>query len=209
MNEIYRILVIHFGPVIKTFNWKYNDKKNNKFKCINNITPIEFYSKYVKPCYDINNLISLVNDPRNEYYKLLTVNYYGNVINGKRKRIEYINVPIDIFKKYTIKMLKDNKSVWFACDVGYFYYEKFGSLDDKQFDFNKLFGIDNENKKQFINMNKKNNLEYGASVNSHSMVIVGFDEKNINKNDDNDINDKKEDNIIINKWKVENSWGQK
>merc|ERR1712154_733958 len=79
-----------------------------------------------------------------------------------------------------------------ACDVRAFYYEKFGSLDETQFDFNALFGLNGN--KQFINMTKRENLEYGVSVNSHSMVIVGFDEEK---------NDK------IGKWKVENSWSQK
>eukprot|EP01083_Nonionella_stella_P112105 329371_1 len=184
LNEVYRVLVICFGKMPRTFDWKYNQKET--YKCVSNLSAIQFYREYVKPCYDLNNLVSLANDPRNEYYKLLTVPFYGNVIGGTRKRIQYINVPIGVLKQYTVEMLKDNTGCWFACDVREFCYDKFGSLDDTQFDFKGLLGVS-------VGMNKKENLEYGASCNSHSMVIVGLDEVNDN----------------VRRWKVENSWSEK
>ena len=194
MNEIYRILVINFGKPVDKFNWCYDGKNANNesgFHGVKNIKPIDFYNNFVKPCYDLNNLISLVHDPRNEYYRLLTVDYYGvDVIDGNRKRIEYINVPINILKEYTLKMLKKDKVLWFACDIGWYYYPDLGTLDCKQFDFKNALGVDQ------IGMNKQERLEYGASCNSHSMVLVGVDEE-------------KGDGGGCRKWKIENSWGDK
>ena len=54
-----------------------------------NLTPITFYEKFGKPSFDVSSNISLINDPRNEYYKLYTVEYLGNVVGGKAVR--YIN----------------------------------------------------------------------------------------------------------------------
>ena len=50
----------------------------------------------------MHSLFSLVNDPRNEYNRLLTVDHLGNVWGGRP--ITYVNVDTTTMKKACIEM---------------------------------------------------------------------------------------------------------
>ncbi|CAG8473243.1 3697_t:CDS:10 [Diversispora eburnea] len=58
--------------------------------------------------------LSLVNDPRNEYFKLYTVEYLGNIQGGFPVR--YVNIPIGEMKNLAIQALRSGKPVWFGAD---------------------------------------------------------------------------------------------
>ena len=95
MEEYHKILAIFFGrppSSKKSFDFRFRDK-DGKFQVFKNLTPLSFYEKFGKPTFDISSHISLINDPRNEYYKLYTVDFLGNVVGGEK--IRYLNVPID------------------------------------------------------------------------------------------------------------------
>jgi len=218
MSEVHRVLTICFGKPITRFDWKYHDSKSKTLHCHSDLSPQAFYRQFVRPCYDISKLISLVHDPRNAYYRLITVEHYGNVVDGRRRRVEYINVPMEVMKRYTVEMVKRDRPCWFACDIGWHYYPTFGSLDLQQFDYQNLLGIAPVE----LAMNKKERLEYGASINSHSMVIVGYDQQRkdgvvSDDNQDMDGQDggdgaesaRDEAKMEIARWRVENSWGDK
>ena len=53
--------------------------------------------------------VCLINDPRvgHDYYKLYTVQYLGNRIEGHPVR--YINVPIDVLKKAAAETIKSKE----------------------------------------------------------------------------------------------------
>ena len=53
--------------------------------------------------------VCLINDPRvgHDYYKLYTVQYLGNRIEGYPVR--YINVPIDVLKKAAAESIKSKE----------------------------------------------------------------------------------------------------
>ena len=53
--------------------------------------------------------VYLINDPRvgHDYYKLYTVQYLGNRIEGYPVR--YINVPIDVLKKAAAESIKSKE----------------------------------------------------------------------------------------------------
>lgn len=51
--------------------------------------------------------VCLVNDPRNAYNRLLTVEYLSNMVNGRR--VLYNNQPVDLLKKLAAASLKDNE----------------------------------------------------------------------------------------------------
>ena len=137
--------------------------------------------------------VSLAHDPRHPFYRLTTVEHYGNVVGGVRRRIEFINVPMDVRKQYAVAMLDTDRPCWFACSVRWHYYPKFGSLDCGQFDYG-LLGLDSSNP---IKMSKRERMDYGALMmdDAHSMVLVGYD--------------RAADSGDIVRWKVENSWGDK
>lgn len=48
-----------------------------------------------------------MNDPRNPYNKLLTVEYLSNMVNGRC--VLYNNQPVEVLKKLTAASLKDNE----------------------------------------------------------------------------------------------------
>src|SRR5438034_2593547 len=65
------------------------------------MTPTEFSASLsssdgVRACQgtDVHELFSLVNDPRNPYDRLLTVDRLGNVVGGRR--VTYVNVDMDV-----------------------------------------------------------------------------------------------------------------
>lgn len=59
----------------------------------------------------------LIHDPRpkNEYNRLYSVQYLGNMTNG-RPTI-YNNQPIDLLKKLVVDSIKGGEIVWFGCEV--------------------------------------------------------------------------------------------
>ena len=151
-------------------------------------SPLDFYNKYVRKFVDVSQQISLINDPRNEYYKLYTVDRLNNIIDGARPNVLYVNLPIDKLKEFAINELKEGNPVWFGCDVGKFFYGDDGIMDLNNFDYKLLLGID-------FKMNKAERLQYGESLMTHAMVFTAVD---IDKETQKPI-----------KWRVENSWSDK
>ncbi len=53
--------------------------------------------------------VCLVNDPRNPYNTLLTVEYLSNMVNGRL--VLYNNQPVEVLKKLAAASLKDNEVI--------------------------------------------------------------------------------------------------
>ncbi|KAJ1919072.1 bleomycin hydrolase [Mycoemilia scoparia] len=179
LRVIYRILAISLGEPPKSFDWTFEDK-DAKYKEYLNLTPHSFFKDLVK--FDIGGTISLINDPRNDYYKLYTVKYLGNVVGGVP--IHYINLPVDKIKEFSSKVIIDKRPVWFGCDVGKFLTRQKGTLDPNSIDYDKGFDIK-------FGLSKSERLQYGESLMTHAMVLTGVHYKG--------------DERL--RWRVENSWG--
>ena len=67
METINDIIMIHLGTPPTTFDWSYTDTKK-KFHKMTKLSPQSFYAE-VCPV-DVTTKVSLINDPRNEYFKL-------------------------------------------------------------------------------------------------------------------------------------------
>lgn len=184
MKEIYKVLTISLGTPPEIVDFEATDKENN-FISHKNITPKEFFENYVN--MEVDEYISLINAPTKgkPYYKSYTVKFLGNVVEGDK--VKYVNVPIEILKKYVLKQLQDKEPVWFGCDVLQNFYRPGSRFDLTTVRLEELFGVE-------INFSKEQKLDYKESLMTHAMVFVGcdYDEKN-NK---------------INRYKVENSWGE-
>ncbi len=182
MNTIYRMLCISLGEPPKTFDFEYRDKDKN-FHRDTNLTPKEFYEKYVN--LELSNYVSLINAPTLDkpFYRSYTVAFLGNVIEGQP--VKYVNLPSDELKKAAIAQLKDGEPVWFGCDVGKRSTRDEGIMDPDIYQLDALFGTD-------FPMAKGERLEYGQSLMTHAMVFQGVDLDN-------------QDQPI--RWRVENSWG--
>lgn len=192
MKEIHGIMAMCMTPPpspVEPFIWDFYDKDKN-FHSIKS-TPLEFAQRlaYEKSAAkgggtDIRELFSLVNDPRNEYNRLLTVEGLGNVVGGRP--ITYVNVDMATIKSAAIHMLKAGIPVFFGCDVKKFSDSKTGVLDTALYDFALAFNIT-------LGMSKADRLITGESAMTHAMVLtaVHLDE---------------EGNPV--RWRVQNSWGE-
>ena len=110
MREIHMILTLMLGPPPnpnKEFTWEYYDR-NDKFQSVKT-TPLKFASELsssdsVRANYgtDINEVFSLVNDPRNKYNELLSVSRLGNVVG--LRGIRYVNVDMEVRSHATIDL---------------------------------------------------------------------------------------------------------
>ncbi|KAI5268624.1 bleomycin hydrolase [Manis pentadactyla] len=188
MEEIFRVVSVCMGNPPETFTWEYRDKDKN-YQKIGPITPLEFYREHVKPLFNVEDKICLVNDPRpqHKYNKLYTVEYLGNMVGGRKTL--YNNQPIDFLKKMVAASIKDGEAVWFGSDVGKYFSDKLGLSDMNLYDHELVFGV------SLKNMNKAERLTFGESLMTHAMTFTAVSEK-----DD-------QDGAYV-KWRVENSWGE-
>ena len=184
LNDVYRMLAYAFGEPASHFDFEYRTKKDNEFHRDENITPQEFFKKYVG--WNLEDYISIIQAPTadKEYYKTYTIDMLGNVVGGRQ--IKHLNLPMDEFKKLAIDQLKAGESVWFGSDVVKYSETKLGIMALNTYDYAKLFDTD-------LEMTKAQALDYGQSMMDHAMVLTGVDL----------VNDQPT------KWKVENSWGPK
>ncbi|XP_046739679.1 bleomycin hydrolase isoform X2 [Diprion similis] len=187
MTVIYRIIGICLGIPSEKFTWEYYDKTKN-YNCIGPITPVEFYEKYVKPSFNVDDKVCLVTDPRptNPYGNLYTVDYLGNIVGG-RSTI-YNNQPVELLMNLCAESIKQNEPVWFGCEVGKRLAMKQGIQDLKAHDFKLVFGTDVQ-----IGLTKADRLLYGESMMTHAMAFTAVST---------------DENGKIKKFRVENSWGE-
>lgn len=183
LYDVYNILIKSLGRPPETFTFEYYDK-DKKFQRIENITPLEFYKKYVGT--ELTQKVDLVADPRNKFARnqLIHSEFLKNVSEGKG--LNMLNVSLADLKEAMVKSLQDGNAVWFGCDVGTYSDSKLGIMDPELFNFDLTLTKTPE-------FTKKEKFELRSSVISHAMNMVGV---NLDKNS----------NPIS--WKVENSWGE-
>ncbi|XP_007898978.1 bleomycin hydrolase [Callorhinchus milii] len=188
IEEVFRVVNICLGTPPATFTWEYRDKEKN-YKKIGEITPLNFYKEHVKPLFNMEDKVCLVNDPRpsNPYGKLYTVDFLSNMVNGRK--CLYNNQPVETLKKAAAASIKDGEPVWFGCDIDKQFYSKLGISDLNLLNQELLLGV------SMRNLSKAERLMFGDSMMNHAMVLTGLSDK-----------DEKEGDFL--KWRVENSWGE-
>lgn len=181
-RQVYNIIALSLGSPPKPndlFVWEYSDKAGGFHS--SETTPLDFYKTNVK--YDVSKRFSLINDPRNAYNKLYTVDRLNNVFGGKP--IEYINLDLPVIKKVAISMLKKNEPIFFGSDVGKFNDSQSGVLDTDAYDYGLAFNTT-------MKISKLQRLQTGLSAMTHAMVITGVH---------------LDPSGTPVRWKIENSWG--
>lgn len=167
MAVIYRIIGICLGVPPESFTWEHYDKSKS-YKCVGPVTPVEFYEKYVKPCFNVDDKVCLVTDPRpsNSYGKVYTLDLLGNMVGGRSTL--YNNQPPELLMKLCAESIKHHEPVWFGCEVSKRLAGKQGIQDIKAHDFNLMFGTDLQ-----VVLSKADRLTYGESAMSHAMAFTG------------------------------------
>ena len=181
LSEVYRMLCLGFGVPPTEFTWSRQDKAGNIVNT-RTYTPRGFYEEYLNE--DLNgDYVMFMNDPSREYNKVYEIEYDRHVYDGHNWL--YINLPIERIKEMAIKSIRDNKAMYFSCDVGKFMDRKKGTLDLNNFDYESLMGVT-------FGMDKKERVMTKASGSSHAMTLIA-----VNVLEDG----------TTDKWMVENSWG--
>ncbi|KAL4793692.1 peptidase C1B, bleomycin hydrolase [Aspergillus venezuelensis] len=186
LKEIHSLVTIMLGPPPKPteqFAWEYKDT-DGKTRQIRQ-TPLEFGRQGLSARSKVspNRLYSLVNDPRNDYSTLMTVDKLGNVVEGSP--LTYVNVEMKVLKDAVIAMLKAGHPVFFGCDVGKFSDRVSGVMDPEILDLTLGFNVS-------LGMDKAQRLVTGETAMTHAMVITAVH---------------LEDGKPV-RWRVENSWGE-
>ena len=179
--KIYKLFLSAFGVPPKEFEFVYIDNKEKYHR--EKFTPKSFFTKFVGP--EIDEYQSLINSPTEDkpFYKNFTVDYLGNVLEGKA--INHFNLPMDELIGAIVKQLKAGEPVWFGADVSFYRDRASFAWDDKAFDYESSLGIP-------VEFDKGAMLDFRHSAMNHAMVITGVDL----------------DGETPIKWKIENSWGE-
>ena len=185
--ECYKILVVFLGEPPTKITWEYYEEykdKSKKAKMIKNISPLDFYKKYVP--YNAKNKICLINYPCKEapFFKQYDVELSFDVLGEKRRGL--INVPIDYLIDATKKSIDNQEAVWVGLDIDKYISHKHSFMDKEAFDYDSIFGFNNS-------MDKCESLSYRQTAPVHAMVIKGYNLTNSKTNG----------------FLVENSWGDK
>jgi bleomycin hydrolase len=191
MREIHLILTLTLGPPpspTTEFTWNYLDKNGNAHEL--KTTPVAFAAELSSPKSiritgsTVHDMFSLVNDPRNEYNTLLTVDRLGNIVGGRG--ITYVNVEMSTLKTACIKMLQAGLPIFFGSDVGKYSNSTSGIMDLGLIDYELGFNVR-------LGMSKAQRLQVGESAMTHAMVLtaVHLDEQGKSV-----------------RWRVQNSWGE-
>ncbi|MBF9010904.1 aminopeptidase C [Corynebacterium phoceense] len=178
LRDCYRILVTNLGVPPENFEWAYRDK-DNEFHREGTFTPQEFAARMLPA--DLSEYVCVVNDPRNAYGELYTVDHLGNVVG---KDVTYLNVPSDVLRQAAFDSLQDGAAVWFGCDTDQQSNGDAGIWAAKLYDYESAFGIK-------LDIDKADRLRTHESLMTHAMVLTGVDAPNGQPT----------------RWRVENSWG--
>lgn len=183
LKECYALLCDCFGIPPKQFTFEYRDSKK-KYHAVEGVTPKEFYEKYLR--VDLDEYVGIINGPTADkpFYRMYTVKYLGNVVDGNP--VSFLNLPMPEFKQAILKQMKAGGLVWFGCDCGKDGDRPAGLWDDRQYDYAGTLDM-------HLDMSKAEMLDTWHSAMNHAMVLTGV-------------------NLVKgrpNRWKIENSWGDK
>ena len=159
---VYKMLCVCLGVPPNRFIFDQHSIGDNHYE--ENLTPLEFYSKYI--CINLDEYINVVNIPSlyMQFNSCYAVRSLCNIVGGRTVR--YINLPIEYFSDMAVSQLSDGIPVWFGCDANKFQLREAGIFDLKSYDFESLFDTK-------FSMTKGEQIEYGLSAITHSMVLQG------------------------------------
>ena len=182
----HRILTIHLGEPPVSFDWEWTDK-DDEFHRDGEITPVEFWKKYVGPA-GLEDYVCLVDDPRTEHAKgkKIGIEHLGNVAGGDAT--EYLNVPNQFMKDCVKQILVEQGiPVWFGADCHPFMDRENGAWATDLFEYGRVYDVD-------FDLDKEARVRFGDSAMNHAMAFAGVDVA---------------DDGTTRRWRVENSWGTK
>lgn len=180
LNYCFKVLGSVYGIPKDKFDFECIDK-DNKYHMDKDLSPKEFYDKYIG--VDLDDYIEIYSYKDNKYsFNHLYSKEGGSLISGK-KSTPVLNIDYKRIEELIIKSLKNNEPVYFSSSTTTKYEN--GLWIDLISRYSNLFDID-------LYMNGVDIFKTYGTKNEHSMVITGVNT-----------------NLKFKKWKIENSWGDK
>lgn len=174
----YKILISIYGRPLDKFDFEYTDK-DNKYHIDKNITPQEFFHKYIG--LDLINdyiEISSFKDKLYDYNNVYEFEETAFMSGEENSRV--LNLNKEKFKEYLLKELKSGFPVYFYASTTFKKID--GIWTDLLDKYGDLFDVD-------LTLDNNSIIETLGITGAHTMIIVGY-------------------NTISHKWKIENSWGE-
>lgn len=182
LAKAFNVIANVYGMPPEKFNFEYTDKFG-KYHIDKNITPKEFYEKYIGINLTTDYIeVSSYQDEKIKYNNLYMTDESSR-ISGSENNI-VLNLKPKEFQNLIVKQLKAKEPVYFYCSTTSKSVN--GIWIDIMERYGDIFGID-------LELDGNSILKTNGITNYHCMILTGVN-----------IIDKK-----INKWKVENSWGSK
>lgn len=183
LAEIYKAECIAFGEPVQTFDFAYRDK-DKVYHEERNLTPQEFYQKYVG--ISLRDYVPVIHEPTPDKPLHRLIRFHG-IENMAGSDMEALHLSQEELEDLCITQLKAGQAVWFACDAGAFGARKDGVWDPDSVQYEALLGGFS------TDMPKGERLQYGSSSATHAMLLTGVHFDGDGKAD---------------RWKIENSWGK-
>lgn len=181
LEDIHRMLCIMLGEPPARFDLCFRTTKGKAHR-YRDMTPKGLLEKWVG--IRTRDYLHLVSSPMEStpYYRPYVVENLRN-IEGFPAGAS-LNVPIEVVRELSVKLLRKKQAVFFDCDVTQGLSRKLGVLDPELYDFGLLFHSD-------FSWARAERMEYLHQRPTHCMVLVGVDLVDGRPS----------------KWKIENSWG--
>lgn len=187
MRTVYNLAVKFLGKPPRptdVFTWVYRNS-DDVTHTIPNLTAQKF-SRTLIPA--ISDVMVIINDPRHPetYYTPCYSEYSTNMVDAPPAN--YINLPLNEFKRVICESLRRESPVWMACDIGKCFDFETNTSDTKRFDYNWLLGVD-------VDYSKADMLDMHTSSANHAMLFNGVD-----------VIERDGQVTEYVKWRIENSW---
>lgn len=129
------------------------------------------YYKTLFGNYCIDDYYCLMHAPNLNYYRCYDLVGTQNITGANS--ICYLNLPIDTILGYVIQQLEDGLSVWFGADAGKYCDYKRGCFE--------ICNNMNTLNDPILALSKGERLDYGCSIMTHAMNIIGLHKNSNNK----------------------------
>lgn len=182
LKDVNKVLVLCLGEPPQEFTWRYEDKdkKVNEAKAY---TPRSFLQDFVG--VDLSEFVNFAHYPGRPLHRPLRFAWNRDSADGVD--MQALNVTPEEMKAMAKASVLADEAVWFCCNSSIQRNSKAGLWDQGVQDYASLFGVD-------FALDKADALAYGDQAPNHCMVLIGVNLGPDGKPD---------------KWKVENSWGDK
>lgn len=187
LGDCYRVINMFLGNAPDNFAWAFKEKQVEK-----NFTPVEFYTKVVKPKINIERYVNVCHFPAEKMNMRLGVEYTHSLLRegdnvARDDSSAYYNMDVVEIKNAVWKSIRKGVGVWFAGDVTKYWLEKSSILDQNASNLGQMLDIN-------LNMPKAAGLMTRTNIPNHAMMFTGCQ--------------KNEDRSGFERWKVENSHGK-